>query len=98
VLSAFLLGVAADLYARLTGKIPATFVIPGLLQLAPGFLGTEAVFNLLANAGGAPLDQARFFDVFMTALQLVTGLLLGDVVAGGALRARFRPSAKPSRA
>ena len=96
MLSALLLGVAADLYARLTGKIPATFVIPGLLQLAPGFLGTEAVFNLLAGAGGANLDQARLFDVLMTALQLVTGLLLADVLAGSGLRARFRQTPAPS--
>jgi uncharacterized membrane protein YjjP (DUF1212 family) len=96
MLSAFLLGVAANLYARLTGKIPATFVIPGLLQLAPGFLGTEAVFNALAGAGGPSLDQARLFDVFMTALELVTGLLLADILAGRALRARFRPTPAPS--
>lgn len=96
MLSALLLGVAANLYARLTDKIPATFVIPGLLQLAPGFLGTEAVFNLLAGAGGANLDQARLFDVFMTALQLVTGLLLADVFAGGAVRRRFHRAPAPS--
>jgi uncharacterized membrane protein YjjP (DUF1212 family) len=96
MLSAFLLGVAGDLYARLTDGIPATIVIPGLLQLAPGFLGTEAVFNLLAGSGGANLDQARLFDLFMTALQLVTGLLIADVLAGGAVRARFRRAPAPS--
>jgi uncharacterized membrane protein YjjP (DUF1212 family) len=89
MLSAFLLGVAGNLYAHLTGKIPGTFVIPGLLQLAPGFLGTRAVLNLL-DGGGSNLADARFFDVFMTALALVTGLLIADVVAGGAMRARFR--------
>jgi uncharacterized membrane protein YjjP (DUF1212 family) len=95
LLAAFLLGVAANLYARLTGKISATFVIPGLLQLAPGFLGTEAMFDLLAGATPT-LDQARLFDVFMTALQLVTGLLIADVVAGGAVRARFERRPAPS--
>jgi uncharacterized membrane protein YjjP (DUF1212 family) len=96
MLSAFLLGVAGNLYARLTGKIPATFVIPGLLQLAPGFLGTEAVFHLLGGSGDASLEQARFFDVFMTALELVTGLMLADVLSGGAVRARFRRAPAPS--
>jgi uncharacterized membrane protein YjjP (DUF1212 family) len=96
MLSALLLGVASYLYARLTGKVQATFVIPGLLQLAPGFLGTEAVFNLLAGSGGVNLDQARLFDMFMTALELVTGLLLADVLAGGAVRARFRRTPAPT--
>jgi uncharacterized membrane protein YjjP (DUF1212 family) len=95
MLSALLLGVAADLYARLTGKIQATFVIPGLFQLAPGFLGTQAVFDLLGG-GATGIDQARFFDVCMTALQLVTGLLLADVIAGAPLRARFARRPAPS--
>ncbi len=98
MLSAFLLGIAANLYARLTDKIPATFVIPGLLQLAPGFLGTQAVFDLLGGAGGSAVgaQEARFFDVFMTALQLVTGLLLADLLAGRAVRARFEHAPAPS--
>jgi uncharacterized membrane protein YjjP (DUF1212 family) len=91
MLSAFLLGIAGNFYARLTDKIPATFVIPGLLQLAPGFLGTQAVFDLLGGGGSSAVgaQEARFFDVFMTSLQLVTGLLLADVLAGRAVRARF---------
>jgi uncharacterized membrane protein YjjB (DUF3815 family) len=99
LLAAFLLGVASHLYARLTGQIPATFVIPGLLQLAPGFLGTEAVFALLSGHGSESTEPARLFDVFMTALQLVTGLLLADVLAGGEVRARFGPrTARPKPA
>jgi uncharacterized membrane protein YjjP (DUF1212 family) len=95
LLSALLLGVASYLYARLTGKIPATFVIPGLLQLAPGFLGTQAMFDLLGGRGGSYVEPARFFDVFMTALQLVTGLLLADILAGRATRARFEGKPAP---
>jgi uncharacterized membrane protein YjjP (DUF1212 family) len=90
MLSALLLGVAAHGYGRLTGKVPATVVIPGLLQLAPGFLGTQAVFNLLGSPAGASAGgEARFFDVFMTALQLVVGLLLADVLH------HFSPSMAP---
>jgi uncharacterized membrane protein YjjB (DUF3815 family) len=94
-ISAFLVGVAANLYARLTGKIPATFVIPGLLQLAPGFLGTQAIFNLFS--GNPNVEPAHLPDVFMIALELVTGLLLADIVSGRAVRARFERAPAPSR-
>jgi len=81
MVSALLLGLAAHGFASRTGRAPATIIVPGLLQLAPGFLGAQAVFDLLA---GVPVarsgEQARFFDVFMTALQLVTGLLLSEVL------------------
>jgi uncharacterized membrane protein YjjP (DUF1212 family) len=79
LLAALILGAAANLYGRAPGRIPATIVIPGLLQLAPGFLGTEAVFGLLRH--GAPAAQdAHFFDVLLTALQLVTGLVIAEVL------------------
>jgi uncharacterized membrane protein YjjP (DUF1212 family) len=80
LLSAAILGVVGSLYGRTPGSIRGTIVIPGLLQLAPGFLGTEAVFGLLRR--GAPAaESARFFDVLMTALQLVTGLVLAEALA-----------------
>src|SRR5262249_19240933 len=40
IVVAFVLGSAAYLYARRPGRVPFTMLIPGLLQLAPGFLGT----------------------------------------------------------
>lgn len=82
-LSAFVLGCVANIYGRLAREgIPATVIVPGLLQLAPGFLGTQAVFALLrGNGGGAP-----FFQVFLVAIQLVSGLVLSSV-----LFARARP-------
>ena len=81
LLAALVLGVAAHLQARLPGHVPATVLVPGLLQLAPGFLGSEAVVNLLGG-GATGAEPARFFDVFMVALQLVTGLVLADVLVG----------------
>jgi uncharacterized membrane protein YjjB (DUF3815 family) len=81
IIAALVLGIAACLFARRPGRVPATIVVPGLLQLAPGFLATEAVFNLVSR-GGPVADRARIFDVLMTALQLVLGLVLADVLVG----------------
>jgi uncharacterized membrane protein YjjP (DUF1212 family) len=80
LLAAMILGLCGALYARRPGRVRATIVIPGLLQLAPGFLGTEAVFGLL-RSGAPAAESARFFDVLMIALQLVTGLVLAEVLA-----------------
>lgn len=78
-LSAFVVGAAGNLVGRLAGQVPATVIVPGLLQLAPGFLGTQAVVGLLQ--GGAPAGHHRgFFDVVLVALQLVTGLLAASLV------------------
>lgn len=53
-------------------------VVPGLLQLAPGFLGTKTVLHLLY---GQSTDQSgAFFEVFVVALQLVIGLLVAALL------------------
>jgi uncharacterized membrane protein YjjP (DUF1212 family) len=89
LLAATVLGVGAALYARGPRKVRGTIVIPGLLQLAPGFLGTEAVFGLLRR--GAPAaESAQLFDVLLTALQLVTGLVLAEALVGPRPRTESR--------
>ena len=76
--AAFVLGVAAQLHARSSGHLVGAMLVPGLLQLAPGFLGTRAVLGLLA---GRSSDQpAVFLDVFLIALQLATGLLVASLL------------------
>lgn len=74
---ALVLGAAAYLQARLPGHVPATVLVPGLLQLAPGFLGTESVLHLLQGRGGG---DWTFFRVLLVALQLVTGLIVASVL------------------
>jgi uncharacterized membrane protein YjjB (DUF3815 family) len=61
-------------------------IVPGLLQLAPGFLGTQATFKML-TIGGTTGD-ASFFGVIVLAAQLGIGIL----VAGCLLRRRRRDS------
>jgi len=76
-LAAFVLGAAAYLYARLPGGFAPVVMVPGLLQLAPGFLGTRAVFHLLE---GQPVPGQDFFAVLLTCLQLGMGLLLAGMI------------------
>ena len=82
LVAALALGIVANLYGRIPGHIPATVLVPGLLQLAPGFLGTQAVIGLIGRGGGGAVQPAGFFDVFIILVQLVLGLVLADVLVG----------------
>jgi uncharacterized membrane protein YjjP (DUF1212 family) len=79
-LATFLLGAVAVVQYRLGGRLPAILIIPGFLQIAPGFLGSEAVLALLRP--GAKASVHTFFDVMLLALQLVTGLLVAEAMFG----------------
>ena len=78
LIAAFLLAVAAYLQARIPGHVAFTMIIPGLLQLAPGFLGTEATFKLMTI--GAPSNSASFFGVIVLAAQLGIGILVAGLL------------------
>ena len=80
MLSAFVLGAVAYLHARVTGRSTPVMIVPGLLQLAPGFLGTRVILRLLRphdSAGGA---ADGFLQVFVIAVQLGLGLLIADLL------------------
>ena len=77
-IAAFVLGAAAHLHRRWSGRSMATMIVPGLLQLAPGFVGTQASMVLLRHGTGG--GEATFFDVMLVALQLGTGLLIADLL------------------
>jgi uncharacterized membrane protein YjjB (DUF3815 family) len=83
-LATFALGLFAHLQARIPGHLPATIIFPGLLQLAPGFLGTEAVVALLRPSQADP--GSTFFHVLVVALQIVTGLLAASLIPALAAR------------
>jgi uncharacterized membrane protein YjjP (DUF1212 family) len=79
IIVAFVLGCAAYLYARRPGRVPFTMLVPGLLQLAPGFLGTKATFKLL-TVGDGTQSSASYFDVILLALQLGIGILAASML------------------
>ncbi len=78
IVAAFVLGCAAYLYARRPGRVPFTILVPGLLQLAPGFLGTKATFGMLTV--GAQASNTTYFDVILLALQLGIGILIAGLL------------------
>jgi uncharacterized membrane protein YjjP (DUF1212 family) len=73
IIVAFVLSSAAYLYAHRPGRTPFTMLIPGLLQIAPGFLGTNATFRMLTAGETAP--TATYFDVIVLVFQLGIGFL-----------------------
>lgn len=77
--AAFVLGVAGQLYHRLTGNIAALFIVPGMLQLTPGFLGTRTILQRLLDPNTS--STATFTDVMFVALQIVTGLFAAGILA-----------------
>ncbi|HLK93045.1 MAG TPA: threonine/serine exporter family protein [Polyangia bacterium] len=96
IVVAFVLGSAAYLYARRPGRVPFTMLVPGLLQLAPGFLGTKATFKLLSvdqpiSSGGS------YFGVILLALQLGIGILVSGLLFKH-LRRRARTAARVTAA
>jgi uncharacterized membrane protein YjjB (DUF3815 family) len=76
--SALVLAAVAQLQSRVTGRAPALVIVPGLLQLTPGFLGTESVLHAL-HPGDTPHAGAGT-SVPMVAMQVVTGLVTGNVL------------------
>jgi uncharacterized membrane protein YjjP (DUF1212 family)/uncharacterized membrane protein YjjB (DUF3815 family) len=78
IIAAFILGSAAYLQARIPGHIPFTVLVPGLLQLAPGFLGTQATFKMVTF--GSSANDASFFGVIVLAFQLGTGILASSML------------------
>ncbi len=79
LLASFVLGVAGILYSRFPGRTATTIIMPGLLQLAPGFLGTQVVVALLRP--DAPASSDSFFDVLLVASQIVMGLVFASTLA-----------------
>jgi uncharacterized membrane protein YjjP (DUF1212 family) len=80
-LATFLLTTVALVQYRLGGRLPSILIIPGFLQIAPGFLGSETVLALL-RPGTPHATVHTSFYVLLLALQLVTGMLVAEVVFG----------------
>jgi len=78
-LATFLLTAVAIVQYRLGGRLPAVLIIPGFLQIAPGFLGSESVLALL-RPGAHHASTDTFFYVMLLALQLVTGVLVAEAM------------------
>lgn len=84
-ITSFVLGLAGVLMLGRRGRPPHLLVMPGLLQIAPGFIGHEAILALLSN-GTFPGSGESFFRVLLSALQIVFGLAVAALFSGAPRR------------
>ena len=71
-------GIAGNLYARLTFRPASTINLPALVLLVPGSIGLTAMAVLLGADIVAGVETA--FRAIMTAVALTTGMILAGVV------------------
>lgn len=76
-LSALVLGIGGNLFARVTARPAQLFHMPGMLLLVPGALSFRSLDSLLA--GDAVLGLNGLADVGLVAVALVMGLLVANV-------------------
>lgn len=78
LLAAFVLAVLSYTCTLRFGRSPTLMLIPGILQITPGFVGTEAMLHLLGGQEGNPGDTP--LRVILVAVQLTLGLVLAELV------------------
>jgi uncharacterized membrane protein YjjP (DUF1212 family) len=74
--AAFLLGIAANGFARLWHRPAELVAVPGLALLVPGAFGVRTIAALLSEDTALGVDTA--FHMFIVAMALVTGLLFSN--------------------
>jgi len=75
---ALLVGIGANLYARLLRRPAAVMQVPGLIVLVPGSLGFRSLAALLERDVLSGVQTA--FATTLVAIALATGILLANVV------------------
>jgi uncharacterized membrane protein YjjP (DUF1212 family) len=87
-IAALVLGVSANVYARLTRRPAELFETPGLALLVPGSVGLNSLLDMIEHDTASGIDKA--FHMFLTATALVAGLLFASAVfRDGVTRAAF---------
>jgi uncharacterized membrane protein YjjP (DUF1212 family) len=75
-LAALLLGVTANVYARIRREAPELLVTPGLALLVPGSIGVRSLGALYDQDALAGINAS--FEMFIVAIALVAGLLFSN--------------------
>jgi len=76
-LAAFALGMGSNSFTRLLKRPSAIIHLPGLMLLVPGSVGFRSMTSLIARDTVTGLETA--FDMALTAIALVAGLLLANL-------------------
>ena len=77
-LVAMRVGMASNLYERLLERPAIVPLVPGVLLLVPGSIGFRSLTLLLEQQVVVGIDAA--FTMLLTAMSLVAGLLLADII------------------
>lgn len=77
-IGAFALGATSNLLARTTAQPASITLVPGLLMLVPGSFGFKSLAALIENDVQSGIGIA--FAMALTAVSLVTGLLVANLV------------------
>jgi uncharacterized membrane protein YjjB (DUF3815 family) len=72
-------GIAGSVYGRLADRPIAVVTVPGILLLVPGSIGFRSLTSLMERQVVAGVETA--FTMVITAMALVAGLLIANVVA-----------------
>lgn len=78
-IAAILVGVTANVYARLTRNPTAVPLLPGILLLVPGSVGFESINSFMARETLAGVATA--FNMLFVAVAIVAGLLIANTSA-----------------
>lgn len=76
---ALAVGLASTGYARWRGRPPAVVLVPGIILLVPGSIGFRSLTSLMERQAVAGIETA--FSTVLTAVALVSGLLMAGVIA-----------------
>jgi uncharacterized membrane protein YjjP (DUF1212 family) len=77
-IGALTVGMASNLYERVLERPATVPLVPGVLLLVPGSIGFRSLTHLLEQRVVVGVDAA--FTMLLTAMSLVAGLLLADIV------------------
>lgn len=77
-LASLVLGLASNVFGMLTNKPITIMLVPGIILLVPGSLGFQSISNLLDNETLRGVETA--FSMTITAVSLVAGLILSNIV------------------
>lgn len=75
----FVIALASNAYARWKRRPPAVVLVPALLLLVPGSIGFRSLNALMERQALAGIETA--FSMMLTAVALVSGLLIAGVIA-----------------
>jgi uncharacterized membrane protein YjjP (DUF1212 family) len=76
---ALTVGLASNAYARWRDRPPAVVLVPGIILLVPGSIGFRSLTSLMERQAVLGIETA--FSTLLTAVALVSGLLMAGVIA-----------------